>query len=345
LASDEHTLIHSSDHTNFAGPFSRDGKYVIISRHYKSLSNDLFLVNVETGELTLLTPHEGDVSFHAPCFSSDGRYLYLLSNKDSEFTRVARIELNNQEWLWITDDQWDAETLRLSPDGRYIAYSLNVDGTSQLVVRDLAEGTSPAGEPVGQLPKLPSGVIEDVNWSTSGYTIAITLSSPRYAVDIWTIDVETNALCRATYASISGVPSEQFVEPELVHYTSFDGLSIPAFYYKPKHSEGPYRVVVYVHGGPESQFRNSFNPILQHLIAEGFAVFAPNVRGSSGYGRTYVHLDDIRKRMDSVADLAKAVEWLSLKTPVPIAAICESQNTARLNTTVISLTKFPQFTM
>jgi dipeptidyl aminopeptidase/acylaminoacyl peptidase len=214
------------------------------------------------------------------------------------------------EWVWITEDQWDAETLRLSPGGRYIAYSLNVDGTSQLVVRDLAEDTFPGGKPVGNLPKLPNGVIEDMNWSPTGHTIAFTLSSPRYAVEIWTIDVNAKALCRATYASISGVPADQFVEPELVHYTSFDGLSIPAFYYKPIHVQGPYRVVVYVHGGPESQSRNSFNPILQHLVSEGFAVFVPNVRGSSGYGRTYVHMDDVRKRMDSVADLAKAVDWL-----------------------------------
>lgn len=301
--------LHTSDHTNYAGAFSPDGRHVIVSRHYTNLNNDLFLVDVASGELRLLTSHEGEALFESPRFAPGGDTLYLRSARDSEFVRVASLTLSTGAWHWLTPDQWDAETLAVSPDGAHLAFSLNENGTSHLYIVPIggAEGATIDEAWSG----LPAGVIMDATWAPSGHSLAVTLSSPLYATEIWQIDIDSRNVHRLTYASVSGVPQDTFVAPELVHYPSFDGLSIPAWYYRPSDSDGPWPVVVYVHGGPESQSRNAFNSVIQYFVHQGFAVLVPNVRGSSGYGLTYVHLDDVRKRMDSVADLAHCVDWLT----------------------------------
>lgn len=302
----EKRLVHQSDFTNYAAGFSPDGTKVLISRHHESLHNDLFLADIETGEMRLLTPHEGRAVFHSPSFARDGRVLYLSSNLDSEFERLARIDLETGEWDFITEDQWDVDALSVSHDGKSLAYVRNEDGTSALYVLDLP--------PQGQLSarrvrELPSGTVSGIAWQRNGQAFAVALGSPRFGVDIWRVDAGSGAVRRLTYASISAVPQETFVEPELVRYPSFDGLAIPAYLYRPR-QPGPWPVVVDVHGGPEGQSVNGFSPMRQYFVNRGYAVLAPNVRGSSGYGRTYVHLDDVRKRMDSVADLAMAAEWL-----------------------------------
>lgn len=307
VENDSHQVIHTSNYTNYAVGFSPDGKYVLLSRQYTNMSNDLFLLEVATGQLELLTPHEGEASFRSPRFSPDGKELYLLSDQGSEFVRVAHLDLSTKSWTWLTEDQWDAESITLSRDGRLLAYTKNEDGRSQLYILDVSQEKPQA---IKELPSLPRGVIADALWNPAGTSLALTISAPLYGTEVWELKLETKELRRVTYASISGVPQETFIEPELIHYPSFDGLSIPAFYYRPRNVQGPYPVVVYVHGGPESQSRASFNSIMQFFLQQGFAVFVPNVRGSSGYGRTWIHLDDVRKRMDSVADLAKCVDWL-----------------------------------
>jgi len=309
----EHTPVHVSDHSNYAGPFHPAGTSLLISRHHTNLNHDLFLVNIESGATRLVTPHDGEASFTNPQFSNDGHFLYLLTDLNSEFTRLARIDLASLEMTFLTEDQWDAENLRLSPDGQCIAFTKNVDGISQLTIATLStpfDGSSVHLIPGGDIRGLPDGVIADLAWSPDNTELSITLSTPTHATEVWTVNLAERAATRRTFASVSAVPAETFVAPELIHYPSFDGLSIPAFYYRPEHVTGPYPVVVYVHGGPESQSRNSFNGVVQYFVNRGYAVLVPNVRGSSGYGRTYVHLDDVRKRMDSVADLAQAVDWL-----------------------------------
>ncbi|MFT4932055.1 MAG: dipeptidyl aminopeptidase/acylaminoacyl peptidase, partial [Natronomonas sp.] len=126
----------------------------------------------------------------------------------------------------------------------------------------------------------------------------------------YVVDVETGEAERWTNAATAGIPRETFVEPQLIHYETFDGRSIPAFFSLPRDVDGEVPVVVDIHGGPESQRRPSFNPVKQYFLNRGYAYFEPNVRGSTGYGRAYTHLDDVEKRMDSVRDLRAGVEWL-----------------------------------
>ncbi|HBY93998.1 MAG TPA: S9 family peptidase, partial [Chloroflexi bacterium] len=130
------------------------------------------------------------------------------------------------------------------------------------------------------------------------------------ALNVWAVDAERGTVTRWTASSLATLPPEALVEPELVRYPSFDGLTIPAFYFKPRAATGAFPVVIDIHGGPEAQRRPLFSPVTQYLVSQGYAVLAPNVRGSAGYGKSYMHLDDVYRRMDSVADIKAAYEWL-----------------------------------
>jgi dipeptidyl aminopeptidase/acylaminoacyl peptidase len=147
-------------------------------------------------------------------------------------------------------------------------------------------------------------------FSPDSRQLAFSFTSSGRSSDVFVWNLEENAVSAATRSSHAGLPVESFVEPRLIRYSSFDGLEIPAWLYEPKGQSGPIPVVVIVHGGPESQTRPSFNFLAQYLAHHGYAVLAPNVRGSTGYGKTYSHLDDVEKRMDAVADLAHAATWL-----------------------------------
>ncbi|MCS1352067.1 S9 family peptidase [Mechercharimyces sp. CAU 1602] len=305
---DSHRTLFTSDHTNYASRFSPDQRYILFSRSHTNMTNDLFLLDLTSGKHERITSFaENDTQYRMPHFSPDGDLLYLLSNRNSQFLRVAAYHLQTKQWVWLTDDQWDAEHLSLSRNGQYLAFAVNEGGTSRLHIINCETSKRIT------LPSTPAGVISELTWNHQSNSLAFTLSSPSHATEIWTIQMNGNQLERATYASISGVPASTYIEPELIHYPSFDGLEIPAFYYRPSHVKGPYPVLVYVHGGPESQSRNGFNSLLQYFLQLGMAILVPNVRGSSGYGRTYVHLDDVRKRMDSVADLNAGVDWLISK--------------------------------
>jgi dipeptidyl aminopeptidase/acylaminoacyl peptidase len=216
--------------------------------------------------------------------------------------------------LLLTPD-WDVEALALSPDGRTLAHLTNVEGYSELGLLDAATGRS---LPV---PVLPRGMIgapvllrcaTRLDFDASGRRLALSLSSPTLTPDVWVLDLDANSARQVTHSSLAGIPRDSFVEPELVHFRSFDGLEIPGLLYLPPGAErdGRLPVLVDVHGGPESQRRPEFNAVSQYLVNRGYAVFAPNVRGSSGYGLDYLRLDDVEKRMDSVADLAEGARWL-----------------------------------
>ncbi|SFS80015.1 alpha/beta hydrolase family protein [Marininema halotolerans] len=300
----QHDLLLESDHTNHAGEFSPDGRSLLFALLHSNSDNDWYLLDLDSKQSVHLTPHTEDALYQRLTFSSDGNSLFLLSNQESEFSRVARLHLDTKHWCWLTEDHWDAEDLTLSHDRNLLAYSKNENGSSQIY---LLETATHHHLPI---PTNPPGVVGDLSWSQQDNSLAFTLSSPLDANEIWQFHLQHAHYERLTYASLSGRPREPFVTPELIQYTSFDQLSIPGFYYRPHHRSGPYPVIIWVHGGPESQSRNGFNSLFQFFLSRGIAIFVPNVRGSSGYGHTYVHLDDVRKRMDSVADLAWGVQWL-----------------------------------
>ena len=280
-----------------------DGSFLIVSRHHSNTDNDLYRLDLESGEATLLTPHEGEARFRSPNVTPDGGSLYLATDRDGDFVRLARMDLETLEITYLTSDDRDVEEVELSEDGRLLAATRNVGGYSDLLFFNNRGGRMPD-------PEVPRGIVGGLAFSPDSKKLLFTLAGPARNPDVWTMQLPDGEPRRLTRSSTAGIPSRSFRKPELVRYRSFDGLEIPAVFYEPGEAGENAPVVVNVHGGPESQSRPTFAPVTQYLLNRGHAVLLPNVRGSTGYGKRYTHLDDVRLRMDSVKDLAYAAYWL-----------------------------------
>jgi dipeptidyl aminopeptidase/acylaminoacyl peptidase len=311
LETSKSRLLLQHDGTNYSVDYSPDGRFILVSRAQSNVRNQLFLLDTTTGETHTLTPEisDGQALHIFPAWSADRSGLYLLSNRGRQFLSLAWLDLATTDMMYLRDDLWDAEFLALTRDGTRMALVFNEDGYSRLQLFDVSKGWEARLElPV---PALPEGDIYGAMWSKDGTRLAITLFRANDAPDVWVWDVQEQVLWRATHSSLGGIPRESFVEPSLVRYPTFDGRQVPAFLYLP-HDRQPRAlpVVINVHGGPEGQSRPEFDPVIQYLVAWGYAVLEPNVRGSTGYGYEYQSLDDVRLRMDSVIDLQYAVFWL-----------------------------------
>ena len=276
--------------------FSPDGgTLAVLLGTERSGDNELWLVDVESGERRQVAPHVEEAELGEPGWTADGGFL-VSTNVERDVRAIAR---NGEEVVLEAD--WDLECWT-DPTGRTLLVERNEEGCSRLELRDaltleLRSEIDLPGNGVVEHPVLR----EDSVW--------FSFSSPTQPPDVWRWDGE---LRRVTDA---GAPSG-LREPELHRFDSFDGVSVPTFLWEPE-GDGPFPVVVMVHGGPEAQYRPgwlpSFTPLTQHLLARGFAVATPNVRGSAGYGKRYEHLDDVELRLDSVRDLASLHEWLAAR--------------------------------
>ena len=279
-----------------------DREALIVSRHHSNLNNDLYRLDLRTGETRLLTPHGGDARFQAARTAPDGDVIYLATDRDGDFMRLARLDLADLEIEYLTPDDWDVESVELSRDGRWLAAGRNVEGYSDLMLFS-GRGRRVPG------PQLPRGIFGGFEFSPDSRRLAFTFVGPDLNADVWTLDLPDGEPRRLTRSSTAGIPRNTFRRPRLVRYPTFDGRDIPALFYEPAGDAGA-PVVVNVHGGPEGQSRPAFAPVTQYMLDRGLGVFFPNVRGSTGYGKEYTHLDDVELRMDSVADLARAAQWL-----------------------------------
>jgi dipeptidyl aminopeptidase/acylaminoacyl peptidase len=295
--------------------WSPDDRWLLVVRPESNFNQDLYLVDAASGEMRHLTPHEGNVQYESPRWSADGqRILCVSTHGGQDLSSFTEIELANGRIKVYPAEKHEVEALEISRQGRWLATLENVEGQSRLSVREYRRGASGWMAKV-LIPKdLPLGVISALEFSPDETRLAFTFDGPRFNPDIWIWDLEKNKLTQLTHSSRAGIPFSGFVEPELIRYRSFDGLSIPAWYYPPPaHTVPPNRlppVIVYPHGGPESQTRPNFNSLFQYFLQAGYGILAPNVRGSSGYGTSFMNLDNTTKRMDSVKDLAWAVYWL-----------------------------------
>src|SRR3954469_15434677 len=275
---------------------SPDGRFVIAERTgARSGDNDLYLCTVGTGAVEHLTPHEEAAEFYAP-FWHAGRVVFASNDGRDTFALVAGGEV-------VHESRWDADGAA-DDAGRRLLVHVNADGYSLLLLD---------GEEV-PLPAL--GVVEHPVFSPDGSLLAFALSTAVEPHDVYLYDGE--AMTRLT-TSPRALDPAMLAEPELHRFDSFDGESVPVFLFEPE-GDGPFPVVVTVHGGPESQWRPwfspSFAPLTQYLVSRGYAVAAPNVRGSTGYGKRYEHLDDIELRLDSVHDLGSLHDWLAARPSV-----------------------------
>lgn len=312
VASGREELVYRQDGANSALAWSYDDRQIIVSHDNEqlSLNNDLYLVDLATRQATHLTPHEGAAQFEEAHFSRDGRSLLLVTNRGREWASLARLDLQTKNIEIMDETPWDIDALTLSDDALTLAYTHNRDGYSELYLRQLnADGRFKDKSAALKLPA--QGVASGLNFSHNGRRLSFAFNSARHNSDVWLYEIKSGALTQVTRASRAGIPQSSFIAPQLIHYKTFDGREVPAWYYKPQTtSTSALPVIVSVHGGPEGQERPAFSAIYQYYLSRGYAVLAPNVRGSTGYGQTYTHLDDVRRREDSVKDLAAGVEWL-----------------------------------
>ena len=290
--------------------FSPDSQQVIASWMLGSFEQIVYEIDLQTGDSRQLMVSDQPARFRSLCYTPDGNSVYLCTDQDSDFLYLAQLELSTQNLEKLVAPDWDVEACALSPDGNVLAYAVNVDGYSELYALDLQAVTtqSPENFKVGVLVgNFFSGPA--LTFTPDSQSLLFACSASTRATNVYQWHLHDSHVTPITAAGQGGLPADAFVEPDLIRYPTFDEQHIPAFLYRPKHA-GPHPIIVDVHGGPESQSRPEFKALEQFLVNSGYALLIPNVRGSTGYGKHYSHLDDVEKRLDSVADLAAAVEWL-----------------------------------
>ncbi len=275
-------------------------QFLLVAQANGNDDNNLLLVNLESGETKLLTAHVGKAFFSGAKFHNNGSCVWCSSNLEREFSNLARIDLESGVLEFQSDRAWDEESFAFSGD--YLCVSSNQAGLSVLELKHQITGEVQVvqGVPVGVAQVLPSLVAN---------TFLVIANGSRAAYNVFILTTD-GTLTAWTQADLGLVPQASLVEPKLVKWQSFDGLEISGWYYQPKNVTGKVPVVISIHGGPESQSRPDFMALAQYWVSRGMAVLYPNVRGSTGYGKTFMALDDVRKRMDSVADIRAAVQWL-----------------------------------
>jgi dipeptidyl aminopeptidase/acylaminoacyl peptidase len=306
-------IVGGQQDTWYPLDWSLDDRKLLLWKYLSIDESYLYIADIYTGTLTPVDPSGRKVGISAAKFAPDGRGVYVVSNEDSEFQQLSYVDPVTHDVRKITQNiQWDLERFDVSADGRYIAYVVNEDGRSRLTVLDTVQKLelSPAG--------LPEGRIINVHFDRAGKRLAITAESSRSPADVYVFDVEHSKLERWTQSETGSLDPNTFVAAELVRYPTWDRVNgkqrmLSAYVYRPR-TPGPYPVVIDIHGGPESQARAEWDPFTQYLVNElGYAVITPNVRGSSGYGKTFLKLDNGVLREDAVRDIGALLVWIGLQ--------------------------------
>ena len=293
-----------------SGEWSPDGSQLLVMRLVSANESHPFLLDLASGELTALADSEEKIAYGAAEYAKDGRGIYFTSDERSDFKRLRYYDVEAGEARVLSGDVgWDIESIALSQDGEYLAYSVNEGGISRLTLKQLD------GWRDRPLPELPPGRIGSIEFSPDGTRLGFQINTSSSPGDVYAVDLKRQALERWTHSEVGGL-STDFVDPQLIHYPTFDQVDgqprqIPAFYYRPA-GPGPFPVLIQIHGGPEGQVRPTFNALRQYLLRElKIAVLTPNVRGSTGYGKAYLKLDNGRLREDSVKDIGKLLDWIA----------------------------------
>jgi len=313
------------DKMNVNPIWSGDGDFIVYTQEQaKGTDSNIFIANVASGKSTLLTPHEGEKLYRAndvsPKAVAEGQEILITSNAENGYENVGILEVGTkgsadgvitpERIKWLTHDRWEIDGGGFSPDGKRVTWTANVDGYLNIYLHDLATGKTTS------LP-LPKGV-NTLGGSQSAFTrdglrLLYYHDGPTSPRDVWVYSLTTSRFHQVTHALISGVRSEDMVEPVLVHYPSRDGKwTVSAFVYMTYNMarNNQNAALVYVHGGPKSQTTASFNRFIQHIVNQGYMVIAPNYRGSTGYGREFEDANLFDMGGGDLQDVLAAADWI-----------------------------------
>lgn len=287
---------------------SADGRYLALRKIRNNADNDLYLVDLQQPqpEPQHFTPHEGNVSYQVHGFTRDSKQLIYGSDQHSEFSQAFAYDLTTGASALYQQADWDISVVSFSKDNKYKVVAMNADASTRLQIID-----QHSGQPL-QLPPLAAGDLRSVQFSADSQYLSFYLNADNSPANlyVWKIG-EANAQ-RLTQAISPAIDEQQLVASQVIRYNSFDGLQIPALLYQPKQASArqPVPALIWIHGGPGGQSRTGYSPVIQHLVNQGYAVLAVNNRGSSGYGKTFFHLDDLKHGEDDLQDIVYGKKYL-----------------------------------
>ena len=304
-------VFASPDGTSWTpADWSKDSKKILLQNYISVTSSRIFILDTETGEKELVTNEENSSNL-ALAFGASGRGFFFLTDQFGQFRQLAYKSLSNGRVKIISEEiPWNIEGFAISKDRKRAAFTANEGGLSVLYLMDARSFKFKKVEMENK------GLIGGIKFSNDGKKLGLSLNSAKspsetYIVNLGKRNLEYLDVIQWTESEVGGLNTDEFVLPNLITFKSFDDLEVPAFIYKPKNIKEPVPVIITIHGGPESQYRPRFSSSIQQWVKRlGAAVIAPNVRGSNGYGKDYLKMDNGYKREDSVKDIGALLEWV-----------------------------------
>lgn len=296
--------------------WSPDGTRVLVSRYVSVVESELFEIDLQTLQRTRLLADQGAISLGSVAYDHTGESVLFVSFLTEEFERIHALDLDSDAVTAVSPAiDWNVSFFHLSRDRSLLAYVVNEDGYSKTHLVDMQSRQDVA------LPEFPQGRMSSIRIHPDNSRMAFSYQTPTSQTDVYVLDIESQELTRWTRSELGELPEAKMVSPELKRYPSFDDREIPVFVFQPA-GEGPHPVLIYIHGGPESQYRPSFSATFQFYVNElGLALWVPNVRGSSGYGKEYVGLDNGFKREDSVRDIGALLDFIGTQNDMDASRI------------------------
>lgn len=321
----EATLILDKGGSWSPSDWSTDKKKVLV-RNYISANKSYFhILDLDTKKLEQINPSKEEISYGGALWNKDASGVFYTSDEGTEFKTLRYYDVATKKSQSITSHiPWDVDGMIMNIQRTTLVIAVNENGFFKLYKVD-----TETKKPV-QLEGLPKGLLFPADFHPDGKTFSLQINSPKSPSDIYTYNLESSKLTQWTYSEVGGLDNSTFIEPELIQYETFDKVNgkprmIPAFYYKPKNAKGKIPVVIEIHGGPEGQSLPSFDPFRNYLVNElGVAVIEPNVRGSSGYGKSYLKLDNGFKREESVRDIGSLLDWIAKQPDLDASRIAVS---------------------
>ena len=294
---------------NAIADLSQDGTKMIVMNFTSNVNNDIYLLDLTTGDYEKLNDDDIDVYYGATTLMPDNKTIWLTCNSnDDGIQRLAKMTVGSPEVEWVDDGwldpKWEIENLGFSRDYKHMSAEINEEGYIRVKIRNV--------ETLKELPTPPMDGIISLGGSDKNGNVYFSFNGPTRAPDVWRWTPATKELKQLTFSIYAGIDREMFRDPQLIRFKSFDDLEIPAFLYlPPDYKEGtPIPFIVHAHGGPEGQYQPYFQRNIQYLMLNGYGILAVNPRGSSGYGREYLNLDNYKNRKHSLQDYKAAVDWL-----------------------------------
>ena len=305
-----------------AADWSPDDKKLLVVNYISANESYYHILNIESGKLEQINPKDEKIAYGQAIWSKDNKGIYITTDDGSKFLQLKYYDLKKKKFKTISSDiPWNVEQIELSKDGKKLAFIANEGGLAKLYILNTKTNK------YKRVPNIPIGQVYGLDFHPNGNQLALVINTPQTPGDIFVLNLESYLFDRWTYSEVGGLQTDSFVIPELRYYETFDIVNgeprqIPVFYYKPTNVEDTIPVLIYIHGGPEGQYIPYFSSTFQYYLNElGIAVLAPNVRGSAGYGKDYLLLDNGYKREGSVKDIGQLSDWVAELPEVDVSRI------------------------